>query len=174
MSVWKDVPGYAGRYEVSDAGEVRSNLPWRGHVGPRLLSPHEHTDGYLRVMMRGADGSRKGWFVHRLVLLAFEGECPEGMETRHLDGDPRNNELSNLRYGTHSENMYDKVEHGTDHNSTKTHCINGHPFTPENTGVRTRSSAGARWCRTCCREQMRRSRERRRGAQTVQRVGAGA
>lgn len=51
--------------------------------------------------------------VHRLVLEAFVGPCPGGMECRHLDGNPRNNNLSNLKWGTRSENQQDSVRHGT-------------------------------------------------------------
>jgi hypothetical protein len=50
--------------------------------------------------------------VHHLVLLAFKGPCPKGMEARHLDGDPSNNKISNLRWGTPKKNMQDRDKHG--------------------------------------------------------------
>jgi hypothetical protein len=54
------------------------------------------------------------FFVHRLLLLAFVGPCPEGMECRHLDGDKRNCRLPNLCWGTKQENNgLDKRAHGT-------------------------------------------------------------
>ena len=47
--------------------------------------------------------------VHSLVLLAFVGDRPDGMiHTRHLDDDPSNNVLANLRYGTPKENAADR------------------------------------------------------------------
>ena len=52
-----------------------------------------------------------GYSVHRLVLEAFVGPMPEAMETRHLDGNPANNCLDNLRYGTRAENEADKRLH---------------------------------------------------------------
>ena len=57
--------------------------------------------------------------IHRLVLEAFVGLCPEGMECRHLDGNPKNNNLSNLRLGTRSENQQDSVSHGTKYSHFK-------------------------------------------------------
>jgi hypothetical protein len=57
--------------------------------------------------------------LHRLMLLTFVGPCPEGMECRHLDGDPWNNCLANLRWGTRKENGEDKVRHGTSLVGTK-------------------------------------------------------
>jgi DNA-binding CsgD family transcriptional regulator len=32
---------------------------------------------------------------------------------RHLDGNPANNHISNLGWGTNSENTQDRLEHGT-------------------------------------------------------------
>lgn len=50
--------------------------------------------------------------VHRLVLEAFIGPCPPGMEACHNDGNPRNNALSNLRWDTSENNSADKIRHG--------------------------------------------------------------
>ncbi len=53
-------------------------------------------------------------YIHRLVLEAFIGPCPEGMECRHFpDRNPANNNLSNLHWGTVSENALDRAIHGT-------------------------------------------------------------
>jgi len=51
--------------------------------------------------------------VHRLVLEAFVGPCPDGMECRHLDSDPLNNHVGNLRWGTPKENADDRTSNGT-------------------------------------------------------------
>jgi len=45
------------------------------------------------------------------VTEAFIGPYPPGQETRHLDGDPLNNSVGNLCYGTRAENMQDRVRH---------------------------------------------------------------
>lgn len=50
--------------------------------------------------------------VHSAVMLAFVGPRPAGLEVRHLDGNPKNNVLSNLAYGTAGQNRIDAYEHG--------------------------------------------------------------
>ncbi len=64
--------------------------------------------GYVTV---GLLGSRRET-VHRLVLAAFVGPCPQGMECCHDDGDPGNNCLANLSWGTPSKNTEDQIRHG--------------------------------------------------------------
>lgn len=58
-------------------------------------------------------------FVHNLVLEAFVGPPPEGMECCHNDGNPSNNSIENLRWDTHISNMADRVTHGTLANGEK-------------------------------------------------------
>src|SRR5690606_11217835 len=109
----------------------------------------------------------KSYRVHRLVMEAFVGPLPEGMEVRHLDDDPDNNALSNLVYGTRSENLEDRVRLGTHHHARKTHCTHGHPFSPENTYITPRKT---RVCRTCKRDRNREEmrNKRRRAKQLAQ------
>src|SRR5688500_14205993 len=108
---WRDVVGWLG-YKVSDSGLVES---WRCKHGTRrrgrLMSPVMDTEGYLRVSL--SDGvRRKTVKIHTMVLTAFRGPRPPGMQARHLDDDKRNNLLSNLQWGTHSENVSDAMLHG--------------------------------------------------------------
>jgi HNH endonuclease len=51
--------------------------------------------------------------LHRIVLEAFRGPCPPGMEACHNDGDPFNNRLDNLRWDTRKGNFADEERHGT-------------------------------------------------------------
>lgn len=101
---WRWVPGYEGMYEVSDRGRVRRN--------GRVLSPGPHKQGYTRFNLC-KDSLRRPFMGHQLVLLAFVGPRPAGQETRHLDGNPSNNHLANLRYGVPADNGADRVSHGT-------------------------------------------------------------
>ena len=104
---WITIPGYPD-YDVSDEGQVRS----RRCTKSRILKHYYHRQGYPTVsLMR--EGKRRCKLVHHLVLLAFVGPRPDGMEIRHIDGDVTNNSLSNLAYGTRSENQSDRVLHGT-------------------------------------------------------------
>jgi hypothetical protein len=67
--------------------------------------------GYLTVNVSRA-GKKSARRIHRLVLEAFVGPCPEGHIGCHGDGDPTNNRLENLRWGTHQANADDTLRHG--------------------------------------------------------------
>jgi hypothetical protein len=110
-----DVRPIAGHpnYRVSRAGVVYS----RARTGKwHRLKPFLDTHGYPTVVLyrRGNGGAVEdaNRSVHRLVLEAFVGPRPAGMQCRHLDGDPRNNRLSNLCWGTPCENAADAARHG--------------------------------------------------------------
>ena len=143
---WRPIPGYEGRYEVSELGRVRSWRPWRGTPVPRLLRGSLGTHGYRGVTLYGFKGARQDIAVHLLMLTAFVGPEPDGMVTRHLDGDKTNNILTNLAYGTPSENARDAVAHGVNPWAARTHCPQGHPYDEANT-YRWRSVRACRVCR---------------------------
>lgn len=68
----------------------------------------------LRVGLQwGRYSHLRGVLVHHLVALAFIGPRPKGMVIRHRDGDPSNNRVDNLLYGTQQDNMADALRHGT-------------------------------------------------------------
>ena len=119
--VWRDIPGFEGRYQVSDMGRVRSlahevirrNVLCGGYskvtLSERLLKPWPQNSGHLIVSL---GHPRKRFCVHQLVAKAFIGDCPPGMEVCHNDSNPTNNCVSNLRYGTRSSNRRDMVRVG--------------------------------------------------------------
>lgn len=148
---WRTVPGYEGLYEVSDLGRVRSLRVREGRPFPYILNEQVNYKGYLRVCL-SKDAKSKMWFVHLLVLLAFVGPKKPKVQTRHMDGDPTNNCLSNLRYGTARENTLDQVTHGTHQGARKTHCAHGHEYTQANTRL---DRNGWRTCRACDTERRR-------------------
>jgi len=106
METWKVIPGYEGQYEVSDRGRVRS---FRRGANPRVLKPGRMPSGHLSVAL----GRKNSQCVHKLVLLAFVGAAPNRHECRHLNGNPADNRLENLCWGTRRENILDAVRHGT-------------------------------------------------------------
>lgn len=111
---WKDIPEYEGCYQISDLGRVLSvaRVTSDGkNIKERFLTPRAQASGHLGVCLCRR-GIPKQFRVHCLVLLAFIGPRPSGMEVRHLDGDPSNNQIWNLAYGTHSENARDTYAHG--------------------------------------------------------------
>ena len=151
--IWAAVPDLLGKYEVSNAGRVRSlscRVP-RGQgtylLTGRVLRPSKAGKGYLKVQIGG-----RSRYVHRLVMEVFVGPCPAGMEVCHNNGDKTDNRLTNLRYDTSSNNNRDQAVHGTNANAVKTHCPRGHEYSEENTLNR---KDGGRKCRTCMRDQSR-------------------
>lgn len=113
----KEIPGFPGYY-CDKLGNVYSDYlrgPGRRRNALRRypLKPGKQSCNYLQVRLKRSDNSYVSLYVHRLMLLTYVGPCPEGMEVRHLDGSRNNNNLTNLLYGSHSENMYDAVRHGT-------------------------------------------------------------
>lgn len=154
---WLPIPGYDG-YEVSDQGRVWSHKTSRFLRPATIRRDASASTTYLSVCLYSSTGSRP-WTVHRLVMLAFVGPCPDGLQTRHLNGDSMNNALDNLAYGTASENNIDTVRTGHHRKSQQTHCLRGHEYTPENTDAEVRGKGISRTCKEC-----RRMRERRRYA----------
>jgi hypothetical protein len=109
---WLPVAGFEGRYEVSDQGRVRS-MPGLRFAGG-VKKPSATKKGHLKFdLYSGGKKTRVHRYGHRLVLEAFVGPCPDGMEACHGDGNPANNALSNLRWDTPQSNWADARAHGT-------------------------------------------------------------
>jgi hypothetical protein len=162
---WLPVVGYEGYYEVSNQGNVRTvartlttKAGVKKPVRARILKAGTTNHGY-RLVVLSKDARGCSYLVHRLVAEAFIGPRPKGADIRHADGTRTNNQLTNLSYGTRSENIYDSVEHGTwnNMNTGKTHCLRGHEFTTANTYVPPprRKGMPERMCRTCANERRR-------------------
>lgn len=97
-------------YLVSSFGRVLSI--GRKGAAPRLLIPQTNPCGYYHVGLT-IDGEHSLYRIHQLVLWMFVGEAPEGHECAHLDGNPKNNLLSNLKWVTRKENAQHRIKHGT-------------------------------------------------------------
>lgn len=114
---WASIAGVRTEYEVSDHGRVRSlvfhnNQVTKRRAVPLIMKIFKGVRGYPVVGLR-FDGQRRVIPVHRLVLSAFVGPCPAGMEGAHLDGNKMNNWLDNLKWATPAENNSHKINHGT-------------------------------------------------------------
>ena len=122
---WRSISGYEGLYEVSDHGRVRSldhivekngrygNLRQQRYKG-RILALNKPKPNKYQTVNLWRDGQGRVRQVHRLVIEAFVGPCPKGMECRHFpDGDTSNNRVENLSWGTRVENAADRVAQNT-------------------------------------------------------------
>ena len=108
---WRDVIGYEGLYQVSDLGRVRS-LDRGGRKGRiRKISVKNHF-GHLGLNLSKA-GKGETVYVHRLVMAAWVGPCPDGCEVLHGAAGITDNFVGNLSYGTRSQNLLDRRRDGT-------------------------------------------------------------
>jgi hypothetical protein len=120
--IWKDIPGYEGRYQASSFGRIKSLKRQVRGANPytrntflrtlpeRILRPGRYCKaGHVSVVLgRGTTGIP----VHQLIMVTFVGESPKGMEVLHNNGDPTDNRLENLRYDTRTENILDVYRQG--------------------------------------------------------------
>lgn len=119
---WRDIEGFP-LYQVSNLGHIRSltrsfkrhghTITWTGRMIEGWIKPGPSGKPVTRMVGLRRDGKTYEFRVHQLVLRAFIGPCPAGMEGCHNDGNPLNNDMGNLRWDTHAENLHDAVTHGT-------------------------------------------------------------
>lgn len=100
QKIWRDVPGYSGKYQVSNTGEIRNN-----NTG-KERKQYLNGNGYCIV---GFYNKEKGYTVHfrvhRLVAEAFIPNPENKRTVNHKDGNKRNNCVDNLEWATHKENI---------------------------------------------------------------------
>lgn len=118
MSVeYRQIDGFPG-YRVGSDGTVWSRMRWGGREADvlcgdwRQLKLDQRKYGHQYVTLRN-ESVRARFQVHHLVLQAFIGPRPHGLEGCHEDGNASNNSAGNLRWGTHKSNMEDRSRHRT-------------------------------------------------------------
>ena len=103
---------------------------------------YHDANGYGKFAVRGF-----GRYAHRLIYELLTGPIPEGLELDHLCRNPRCIRPDHLEAVTHRENLMRGVGPAAQ-NARKTHCVNGHEFTPEN--IYWRGDGKGKQCRQCC------------------------
>ena len=118
--IWKDIQGYEGLYQVSNLGRVKSlgrfiesrlkgvDKVWKAE---RILKTCKRTNGYIGVGLR-KNGKGKNFNIHRLVAIAFLDNPENKPQVNHIDGNKKNNNVSNLEWVTNSENQKHAYKHG--------------------------------------------------------------
>lgn len=108
---WKDVIGYEGIYEVSSLGRVRTHknkTTFSKRSGVRRwkqrVLKNKTPDGRDVRVDLWKDGKPKSFLVHRIVAEAFIPKVEGKTCINHIDGNPKNNEVSNLEWCDHTEN----------------------------------------------------------------------
>ena len=108
---WKDIPGYKGLYQINEIGQVRTlegKVTFTKHHGKRvwktrLLKQKSKNNDYIRFDL-WKNGKPKTFLAHRLVAITFI-ENPKGFPlVNHIDGNTRNNHISNLEWCDYIKN----------------------------------------------------------------------
>lgn len=132
MEIWKDIPGYEGRYQASDLGRVRSvdrevrtmhrGTTWgvRRILG-RVLVPQPQNSGYLLVHLY-AEGRRRALTVHTLVARTFIPNPLKLPEVNHRDTNKSHCEVDNLEWSSSSGNKRHALANGLLHRAIRVKC----------------------------------------------------
>lgn len=110
--IFKDIPGYEGKYQISNLGRIWS-------IGKQMyLKPKKSESGYLRIGLYAKNGKQKFESIHRLVALTFIPN-PDGLpQVNHKDENKQNNCVENLEwisakdntnYGTRNARVSEKL-----------------------------------------------------------------
>lgn len=130
IEIWRGIPNFPN-YQISTWGRIKSLARYQtreyisggrwGNQGGKIYTYRSQElimqgtiDNEGRQII-GLRHNKKGnrLLISRLVLLTFVGPCPKGMECCHWDGNPFNNKINNLRWGTRRSNIQDAFRHGT-------------------------------------------------------------
>ena len=107
---------YAKDYAITKNGDVY-RLTYRNRdsyfpIPPKKLKQKTRKDGYNLINLT-TNGKRITKYTHRLLLEVFVGQCPDGMESSHLNNIRNDNRLENLKWETKPENEFRKIAFGT-------------------------------------------------------------
>lgn len=96
MSNWKDIPGYEGRYQINELGQVRM-VTWgkKALLEPLVMKTQRAKDGYITVNLRGFNGKVHKYTVARLMAITFLN-CPADYRAYNKNGDLSDNALENI------------------------------------------------------------------------------
>ena len=112
---WKEMPNYPNFFltENAEIASIKWSNQFKKKMRFKILKPqYNKRIGYFYIGVINKKKERKLRPVHRLMLETFIGDCPLGQETLHGEKGKKDNSLSNLKWGTHEQNVKDKIRDG--------------------------------------------------------------
>ena len=126
--IWKDIQGYEGFYQISNLGNVKSleRVIDKGngilqHRKERIMNKRESVDGYY-IAKLNVNKKSKSIAIHILVARHFIDNPNNYPEVNHKDCNRKNNQVDNLEWCTHQQNVEHSKQLG--HYKTKSGCDN--------------------------------------------------
>lgn len=112
--IWKDIPGFEGRYQASTLGNIKSLDRYVKHnygglkfTKGKILKPIK-SNGYLNVWIEGKPRS-----IHRLVAFTFlEDDTKKYEQVEHLNHNKHDNNIDNLMWSNARANILRNVRDG--------------------------------------------------------------
>ena len=101
----RPIPGYEDLYEIDQQGNVFAIQEHKHLKAGRKKNVGIDPAGYVRIALC-RDGKTKFRLIHRLVMISWQPiEGCDKLDVNHLDGNKQNNDINNLEWATHAENM---------------------------------------------------------------------
>lgn len=110
VEIWKNIPNYEDKYQVSNLGRVKSLQRWSGtkfYDREYILNNYVNKkNGYVYVYLTKNNKS-KNVRLHKLVAENFIDNSNNYNQINHIDGNKQNNNVENLEWCNSSYNIRD-------------------------------------------------------------------